>query len=480
MAVAIAGAFSTITATAGPVLAPYTPTSPIWTYPVVVTVTSNSTTESTGLTTIEPLYVDWCVANSGNATVSVNCYLNLYVDNTLISQWNLDGLPASTYEFVTGQSIGNLSAGTHTVGIQIDPTHAISSTTGGYTNTISVSAVLLGAPTPLAPANASTGQFTVPLFIWSPVANATSYRVLVATVASDLPTSATATNGGASVLLDAVAPNTNFCPTIQLSPNTTYYWEVHARAGGDDGTWTSVQSFTTGSGGNGITIIPTFDSSITSDPQAATIEATINAAIAVYHQNFSDPVTVNFTYVEDPSISLGENDSYYITVPYTSYRAALVSHTTTADDTTALANLPATANNPVNNNGSVNLKNALGKALGFSVIPETADSTVYLNTSVMNLSSLETDSTNFSLFSTVSHEMDEALGLGSALNGLSNGSSNPTGPVEPEDLFRYDQNGNRSLTTSLSATSYFSLNGTNDLAQFNQFDGGDFGDWYTL
>ena len=48
----------------------------------------------------------------------------------------------------------------------------------------------------------------------------------------------------------------------------------------------------------GLTIIPTFDSSITSDPNSATIEATIEAAIAVYAQTFSDPITVSIMFQE--------------------------------------------------------------------------------------------------------------------------------------------------------------------------------------
>ncbi len=78
------------------------------------------------------------------------------------------------------------------------------------------------------------------------------------------------------------------------------------------------------------------------------------------------------------------------------------------------------------------------------------------------------------------HEIDEALGFASALNGLSNGAPAPTGPVFPEDLFRYDQNGSRTLTTDINAQAFFSINGgATDLARFNQDAGGDFSDWYS-
>jgi hypothetical protein len=67
--------------------------------------------------------------------------------------------------------------------------------------------------------------------------------------------------------------------------------------------------------------------------------------------------------------------------------------------------------------------------------------------------------------------MDEVLGLGSALPSL-------TDPF-PEDLFRYDSSGNRNFTTS-GDDAYFSLDGTNLLARFNQDSSGDYGDWWSI
>src|SRR5207237_10463491 len=58
--------------------------------------------------------------------------------------------------------------------------------------------------------------------------------------------------------------------------------------------------------------------------------------------------------------------------------------------------------------------------------------------------------------------------------------SSATGPIYPADLLRYDQFGARSFTTAVNAASYFSLDGTNLLAQFNQHAGGDFQDWYSF
>ena len=240
------------------------------------------------------------------------------------------------------------------------------------------------------------------------------------------------------------------------------------------GTAFTVQSQT------GLVIIPIFDVTITNDAQAATIEATINSAIAAYRNNFSDPITVSIKF-QEMSSGLGLSSAYINTFGYASYRAALVSHGTTSDDSAALAHLPGGTSNPVNGDGNITLKLPLARALGFSANPPAGqpDGTISLNTALMNLSAAQTSQTKYSLFAAVSHEIDEVLGFGSALNGLTNGAPSPTGAIEPEDLFRYDQNNVRSLTTDVNATSYFSIDAATDIAQFNQHQGGDFGDWYS-
>jgi hypothetical protein len=229
-----------------------------------------------------------------------------------------------------------------------------------------------------------------------------------------------------------------------------------------------------------LTINPIFDVTITGDPQAATIEAEIISAISVYESTFSDPITVTINFREQ-STGLGNSGWGLQPFSYSSYRAALVSHATTADDATALASLPNGANNPVNNNANVNLHLPLARALGFSADPGPGqpDGSIALNTSIMNYTRTSIDPNKYSLFAVVSHEIDEVLGFSSALNGLTNGAATPTGPVDPEDLFRYAQNGSRSFTTALASAAYFSLDGTTDLARFNQTQGGDFADWYS-
>ncbi len=96
------------------------------------------------------------------------------------------------------------------------------------------------------------------------------------------------------------------------------------------------------------------------------------------------------------------------------------------------------------------------------------DSTITLNTSICNLNRLSIDSNKYDLLAVCAHEIDEALAFGSALNNLNNGDPAPA-TIETDDLFRYDQNGNRSYDTNLSTQAYFSIDGgATKLARFNQ------------
>jgi hypothetical protein len=317
--------------------------------------------------------------------------------------------------------------------------------------------------------------------IWFTYTPATSGNVTISTCGSDFDT-VLAVYSGSCGSLTPVACNDNNGPSCATSrasvsfsaTSGTTYLILAGGSGGASGNLSIVAS-----GPGGLKIIPTFDSSITGDPQSATIQATINAAIALYQANFSDPITVTITF-QEMSGGLGQSSSYYQPFSYSSYIAALQSHATTADDTTALAHLPNSASNPVNGNQSVNLNLPLARALGYNNVnppPGLTDGTIFLNTSIMNLALTDSNPSKYSLYATVCHEIDEVLGLGSALNNLNNGDPPPTGPISPEDLFRYDNLGNRSFTTAVSAAAYFSINGTTDLAQYNQHAGGDFQDW---
>jgi hypothetical protein len=239
-------------------------------------------------------------------------------------------------------------------------------------------------------------------------------------------------------------------------------------------TFAGLFTFTTLAQAN-IAIIANFDSSITSDPNAAFIEATINEAINFYETNITTPITVNITYAE-MSTGLGQSSTFFGSITYSQYLAALQSHSSgDATDVSALASLPAGPNNPANGTTGMDVTTANLRALGFSANVAT-DSTISVNTSITNYTGKTFDPADYDLLAVVEHETDEALGLGSNLdNGVT------TGNVRPEDLFRYAAANTRSYSLSTSATAYFSVDGgATNLINFNQTGppgGADYGDW---
>jgi hypothetical protein len=224
-----------------------------------------------------------------------------------------------------------------------------------------------------------------------------------------------------------------------------------------------------------------YGSSITGNANAAAIEGTIQSAIAAYQAAFADPITVDINF-ENITSGLGASSTYFYQIDYSAYRTLLGLDATTADDATALGHLPTTTNNPVNGSSRINVSTANLRALhvvnAFSGLG--IDGTVYFNSAITNITRPGSNPGKYDLFSVVSHEIFEVLSLGSGLNGLANGAPTPTGAIRPLDLFRYSANGQRSYTTAANAESYFSIDGSEMLVQFNQSDRGDFGDWYSI
>ncbi len=227
-----------------------------------------------------------------------------------------------------------------------------------------------------------------------------------------------------------------------------------------------------------LVIVPTFASNITSDPNAAAIESTINTAIQNIEAAITTSITVDITFQEISS-GLGQSSFSFYTVSYSSYRSALASHATSAADMSALASLPTGSTNPVNGNSSINIQAANADALG--IVRATAMGTVSLNTSICNLTRTNINPNDYDLLAVAAHEIDEVLAFGSALNGSTNGAAAPTGPVWGDDLFRYSAPAVRSFDTNAGTDAYFSIDGGNtDLARFNQQQGGDLSDWYSV
>lgn len=239
-------------------------------------------------------------------------------------------------------------------------------------------------------------------------------------------------------------------------------------------------------------IAPTFDASITGRADAAATESVINNAISFYESTFSDPITVNIDF-RNMTTGLGESDWSYYAIPYTTYLSALTGDATSANDFTALASLGVSATNPVDGTSFVDMKSANGRAVGLSTGPITnctsfggvtgQDGCIGLNLGITTV-----DGGVYNLESVVEHEIDEVLGLGSALpNSFGNGP--PFNSAFTEDLFRYAAPGVRSYAQNTSCTgpqgqgplAYFSIDGgATNLDTFNNCNnGGDYGDWVT-
>ncbi len=268
-----------------------------------------------------------------------------------------------------------------------------------------------------------------------------------------------------------------------LSRGTVYYYRVRAYdASGLTGYSETVAIMTEPS--TGLTIHPTFDNSITGNPNAASIQAMINRAIAVYESLFSDPITIQirFRYATTapdgshlPQGLVSESDTVLYIIPWNTYISALRADAATNNDNVANASLPGSAL-------STNMRpsSANGRAVGLNTPPAmfadgtvgqggSYDGIVTLNSSMPFQFSRPVDGNSFDAQRLTEHEIDEVIGLGSRIGHNSN-------DLRPQDLYSWSSAGHRNITSS--GTRYFSINsGMTNIVGFNQDADGDFGDW---
>src|SRR5947208_4963592 len=268
-----------------------------------------------------------------------------------------------------------------------------------------------------------------------------------------------------------------------LRRGTTYYYRVRPYDATGAGRYSATFAATTEATA-GLVIHPTFDSSITGNPNSAAIQATSNAAIAIDESLSTDPITIEFRLRYSttepngdplPAGLIAQSNFVVYTIPWSTYINALRADATTGNDTVATASLPGSAL-------STNIvpASAAGRAVGLDTPPAMfADGTVgtggpYDGIVTLNSSSpfqftRPPSSSNFDAQRSFEHEMDEVIGLGSHLNITGN-------DLRPQDLFSWSSAGHRN--TSSSGTRYFSINGGfTNIVNFNQDPQGDFGDW---
>ena len=266
-----------------------------------------------------------------------------------------------------------------------------------------------------------------------------------------------------------------------LNRGTTYYYRVRAYGAIGPGGYSDVMAATTVAT-TGLIIHATFDSSITSNPNAAAIEAMINRAISIYESLFSDPITIQIffrystTAPDGTPLSAGtisQSDLVVYTFPWSTYINALRADAKTTNDDLANASLPGTALS-----SDIKPSSANGRAVALNTPPAMFangtvgnggpyDGIVTLNSAVPYQFTRPTSGSNFDAQRSTEHEMDEVIGFGSQAS-LSN--------FRPQDLFSWSSAGHRNISST--GTRYFSINGgSTDIVNFNQDPSGDFGDW---
>jgi PEP-CTERM motif len=243
-------------------------------------------------------------------------------------------------------------------------------------------------------------------------------------------------------------------------------------------------------------IVPTFDTSITSSPNATQIEGSINSAISAIDNLYSNAITIPviFTNNSGAAGNLLSTDQFYNTLPYSSYVADLQADSTANPSNTTLSTAIAHLSKGNDANGAQNL--ALSSALYAMLTGGSAPTTgsgnapaININSNVTNWSYTQpTSSSDFDLTGGLEHELDEVLGAGGAgstLNSLGGSCINDSNgffcnKVGPLDLYRYSA----SNTPSFSATSennpisYLSVDGgVTNIAYFNQNQDGDMADF---
>jgi len=232
--------------------------------------------------------------------------------------------------------------------------------------------------------------------------------------------------------------------------------------------------------GTSLTITATIDPAFNS-----TEVGVINSAIAFYQNTFTNPINVTITF-QKVSSGFAASSTTLCNVDYQTFSTTLQASATSPDQMLVFSSgvVPVTMNNPVSNTTNIIVKTANIKALGLSVStlcggPVPSDGTVMLNASFI-------ESNGFSLLAATEHEINEVLGLGSALAAPPQSSF--TDPL-PEDLFRFSSTANvRSFSTNPQTSlncagaprAIFTLDGTTAVDDFNNCNnGGDYGDWIT-
>jgi hypothetical protein len=311
---------------------------------------------------------------------------------------------------------------------------------------------------------------------WQTVSGATGYRLDVSTTPSF--------DSCVSGYQDLDIGNVTSHIVSGLDRGTEYYYRVRPYNSSGMGSNSETKRAATVSTSSGLVIVPTFDSTITSDARSNAIQAMIISAIQVYQALFNDPITVTIYFRlsafdatgEPMGNKVGGSNSTCYPRDWNTYITALIADGKTANDAAANSTLPTT---PLS--ASIVTRSAGGRAIGLNTPPALfADGTLGLGGPYDGVITLNpawplqftrpASPGNYDARMFTEHEIDEVLGLGSHLNS--------TVPefLNPQDLFSWSSLNARN--TSASGQRFFSIDqGLRYIVQFNQNPDGDFGDW---
>ena len=197
----------------------------------------------------------------------------------------------------------------------------------------------------------------------------------------------------------------------------------------------------------------------------------INGVVTLLQNSFVNNATVNVTVDFTAACGLGCSSTFGSTnQTYANWRQAMINTSALFPQNTFLAaaigTLPVAP--PIGGANMSFVRTANAEAIGLFNNPGTDSNLTFNNgANTFEFTGVPTAG-RFDFQNVFEHELDEALGIGSALTGIANNGAVP-GSFEPEDLFRYSSTPNvRSITTSPTANVFFSYDGTTDVQMFNQ------------
>ena len=224
--------------------------------------------------------------------------------------------------------------------------------------------------------------------------------------------------------------------------------------------------------GTHLTIVPTFESTVTSSSLSTQIESAFNYVVGQYEAEYSDPITIDVNVAYTGS-GLGESDQALFCYSYSTVVDALEASETTPDQITSAQDVPAT--DPT---GGSTWCLSLPELMAIGLLPANCFSstcsadvpTITFGVQPYTFNPADRDvAGDYDFIGVAEHELSEVMGR---IPGL-----DQSGFYTPNDLFRSTAPGTRNLT-AYTPGAYFSINsGTTNLVPFNTVSGADAQDY---